>query len=122
MREAANKGHPVGVVNDGDLPEPGTGAFLAEVARRGEGAEILEQMIFGRPGMNDRQPAVLLGGGEGFALPAAKPQCAAGAIADDCYLHTDPVTGAGPEPAATSFRRLRRLASSCCAHVASSRR
>jgi alkaline phosphatase len=97
MCEAANKGHPVGVVNDGDLPEPGTGAFLAEVARRGEGAEILEQMIFGRSGMNDRPPAVLLGGGEGFALPAGTAQCAAGAPADDCYLHTDPVTGAGPE-------------------------
>jgi alkaline phosphatase len=97
MREAANKGQPVGVVNDGDLPEPGTGAFLAEVDNRGEGAEILEHMIFGRPGMNDRQPAALLGGGEAFALPAGTLQCAAGVIADDCYLHTDPVTGAGPE-------------------------
>ena len=97
MREAANNGHPVGVVNDGDLPEPGTGAFLAEVSRRGEAAEILEQMIFGRPGMNDRQPIVLLGGGEAFALPAGTPQCASGVIADNCYLHSDPVTGAGPE-------------------------
>lgn len=97
MREAANRWHPVGVVNDGDLPEPGTGAFLAEVASRGEGGEILDQMLFGRPGMNDRSPIVLLGGGEGFALPAGTPPCAAGSIADDCYLHTDPVTGAGPE-------------------------
>ncbi len=97
MREAANRGHPVGVVNDGDLPEPGTGAFLAEVASRGQGGDILDQMIFGRPGTDDRQPIVLLGGGEGFALPETAPQCPPGTIADDCFLHLDPVTGAGPE-------------------------
>ena len=96
MREAVNKGYPVGVVNDGDLPEPGTGAFLAEVASRDASSTVLTQMIFGRPDMNDRHPVVLLGGGEGFALPAGTPRCAPGVIADDCYLHTDPVTGAGP--------------------------
>lgn len=96
MREAGNKGHPVGVVNDGDLPEPGTGAFLAEVADREESSQILDQMVFGRPEMKDRQPIVLLGGGEGFALPANTPPCAAGVIADDCFLHADPVTGEGP--------------------------
>ncbi|HYN39650.1 MAG TPA: alkaline phosphatase [Rhodospirillales bacterium] len=97
MRQAANNGHPVGVVNDGDLAEPGSGVFLAEVGSRGEGGEILAQMIFGRPGLTDRSPVVLLGGGEGFALPSTAPQCAAGTIADDCYLHVDPVTGRGPE-------------------------
>ena len=73
MREAANKGHPVGVVNDGDLPEPGTGAFLAEVASRDASSRVLDQMIFGRPDIKDRHPVVLLGGGEGFALPAGTP-------------------------------------------------
>lgn len=97
LREAANRGHPVGVVNDGDLPEPGTGAFLAEVGNRGQGGDILDQMLFGRPGTTDRAPVVLLGGGEGFALPATALPCATGVIADDCFLHRDPVTGAGPE-------------------------
>jgi alkaline phosphatase len=99
MREAANRGHPVGVVNDGDLPEPGTGAFLAEVGNRGQGADILDQMVLGRPGMLDRSVIVLLGGGEGFALPNTAPKCDPGVIADDCFLHQDPVTGAGPERA-----------------------
>lgn len=97
MRQAANRGHPVGVVNDGDLAEPGTGAFLAEVGSRGEGGEILAQMLFGRPSGRDRSPVVLLGGGEGFALPSTATQCPTGTIADDCYLHLDPVTGRGPE-------------------------
>jgi alkaline phosphatase len=97
MREAANRGHPVGLVNDGDLPEPGTGVFLAEVGNRGQGSDILDQMLFGRPGMNDRAPVVLLGGGEGFALPSTAPQCAPGVIADDCFLHRDQITGNGPE-------------------------
>jgi alkaline phosphatase len=28
LREAGNAGHPVGIINDGDIAEPGTGAFL----------------------------------------------------------------------------------------------
>ena len=57
-----NKGYPVGVVNDGDLAEPGTGASLAEVADREESSQILDQMVFGRPELKDRQAIVLLGG------------------------------------------------------------
>jgi len=69
MREAANAGIPVGVVNDGHIGEPGTGAFLAEVGNRDNWQEITRQMILGRPGMNDTAPWVIMGGGEADALP-----------------------------------------------------
>ena len=69
MREAANAGIPVGVVNDGHVGEPGTGAFLAEVGNRDNWQEITRQMILGRPGMNDTTPWVIMGGGEADALP-----------------------------------------------------
>jgi len=70
MREAANRGIPVGVVNDGHIGEPGTGAFLAEVGNRNHWQEITRQMILGRPGKNDVDPWVILGGGEADTLPA----------------------------------------------------
>ncbi len=69
MREAANSRHPVGVVNDGTLPEPGTGAFLAEVGDRNDFEAIALQMLEGRPDEDDRRPHVLLGGGERHFLP-----------------------------------------------------
>jgi len=70
MREAANAGIPVGVVNDGHIGEPGTGAFLAEAGNRNNWQEITRQMILGRTGMNDTAPWVIMGGGEADALPA----------------------------------------------------
>jgi len=70
MRQAANAGMPVGVVNDGHIGEPGTGAFLAEVGNRNNWQEITRQMILGRDGMNDTAPWVIMGGGEADALPA----------------------------------------------------
>jgi alkaline phosphatase len=70
MREAANAGMPVGVVNDGHIGEPGTGAFLAEVGNRNNWQEITRQMIQGRPGMNDTTPWVIMGGGEADTRPA----------------------------------------------------
>jgi len=70
MREAANSGIPVGVVNDGHIGEPGTGAFLAEVGNRGDWQEITRQMIQGRPGLKDATPWVIMGGGEADTRPA----------------------------------------------------
>jgi alkaline phosphatase len=70
MREAAGAGIPVGVVNDGHIGEPGTGAFLAEVGNRDNRQEIVRQMIQGRPGRNDATPWVIMGGGEADTLPA----------------------------------------------------
>jgi alkaline phosphatase len=70
MREAANAGIPVGVINDGHIGEPGTGAFLAEVGNRDNWQAITLQMINGRPGMNDTDPWVIMGGGEADTLPA----------------------------------------------------
>jgi alkaline phosphatase len=95
MREAAAAGYPVGVVNDGDLAEPGTGAFLAEVASRYDQPAITEQILFGRPGHADRPPTVVLGGGERYLLPEGTPMCGR-RIKPDCAVHVDPVTGDGP--------------------------
>jgi len=70
MREAANAGIPVGVVNDGHIAEPGTGVFLAEVGNRNNWQEITRQMIQGRPGSADADPWVIMGGGEADTRPA----------------------------------------------------
>lgn len=106
MREAANAGHPIGIVNDGDLPEPGTGVFLAEVADRGEASEIARQFLDGRPGFEgETPPEIMLGGGERFFLPEGTPRCErAEAITPECAVHIDPVNGRGP--ARTDGRNL----------------
>jgi alkaline phosphatase len=70
MREAANAGIPVGVVNDGHIGEPGTGCFLSEVGSRNDWQEITRQMIQGRPGFTDTAPWVIMGGGEADTRPA----------------------------------------------------
>jgi alkaline phosphatase len=103
MREAAAAGHPVGIVNDGDLPEPGTGAFLAEVDDRGEANLIADQLLNGRPGFDDPDPVVMLGGGERFFLPEDTPMCT-DEVTPDCAVHQDPVNGRGP--ARTDGRNL----------------
>ncbi len=69
LREAAAKGHPIGVVNDGHIGEPGTGAFLAEVGSRRDWEGITKQILLGRPGAEDRRPEVIMGGGEETMLP-----------------------------------------------------
>jgi alkaline phosphatase len=95
MREAANAGHPVGIVNDGDVAEPGTGAFLAQVDDRYNGTEIVRQMLHGRPDTRDEEPVVIFGGGERFFLPAGTPRCIE-QVRLDCAVHADPVDGGGP--------------------------
>jgi len=75
MRQAQYGGHPVGIVNDGTVTEPGTGAFLAEVDDREDHESIALQMLDGRtangPGETspDPDPRVMLGGGERWFLP-----------------------------------------------------
>ena len=96
MREAAAAGMPVGIVNDGDLPEPGTGVFLAEVGDRNLSNEIARQLLDGRPGFEGEPlPKVMLGGGEGFFLPAETPACE-DEITLECYVHADQLNGRGP--------------------------
>jgi len=96
MREAAAAGHPIGIVNDGDLPEPGTGAFLAEVPDRNLSAEIARQFIDGRPGFEgEARPVVMLGGGEAFFLPEDAPLCEA-EITVECHVHVDQINRRGP--------------------------
>jgi alkaline phosphatase len=62
-REALSRGHPVGIVSTATVADAGTGTFLASVASRKQYAEIAAQML-------EAGPAVLLGGGEQFFLPA----------------------------------------------------
>ncbi|MEO0595197.1 MAG: alkaline phosphatase, partial [Chloroflexota bacterium] len=50
MREAIAAGYPAGLVNDGDLAEPGTAVFVSEVDDRGNSEEIVRQILDGRPG------------------------------------------------------------------------
>ncbi|MCC9074926.1 alkaline phosphatase [Litorilinea aerophila] len=96
LREAAAAGMPIGIVNDGDLPEPGTGAFLAEVGDRNLSNEIARQFLDGRPGFEGEPlPKVMLGGGEAFFLPADAPACD-DEITLECYVHVDQVNGRGP--------------------------
>lgn len=132
LREAGCHGHPIGVINDGDVAgEPGTGAFLAETDTRGEPNEQTRQLLEGRPGFaagsdcdprtphvehdGDRLPDVILGGGERFFLPVGTPLCRdlpgpppAHALPLDCAAHTDPVSGSGPDR--KDGRNLLRLA------------
>ncbi|MEN9278191.1 MAG: alkaline phosphatase, partial [Thermostichus sp. DG_1_5_bins_95] len=98
VREARNNGHPVGVVNDGQAAEPGTAVFLAEVGNRDEFSEIVRQILQGRPGIDekDEKPDVILSGGEMYFLPEGTPKCGT-EITPSCHVHTDPVTGNGPQ-------------------------
>ncbi len=77
LREAGCHGHPIGVINDGDIAgEPGTGAFLAETDTRGEPNEQTRQLLEGRPrfedGDCDPRTAALENGGQGDRLPDLK--------------------------------------------------
>lgn len=96
LREAANTGHPTGVVNDGALPEPGTGVFFAEVGDRNLSNEIARQLIDGRPGfeLEDKPLVVAMGGGEGFFLPEGTLLCTT-VVTPDCAVHVDQVSGEG---------------------------
>lgn len=130
LREAANRGHPVGVVNDGDINgEPGTGAFLAETDNRNQANDHALQLLGGRPGFDggttdditdgEPDPVVVLGGGERFFVPEqlqsdtdgdGRPDglCSEAPTLDapqlDCFVHLDPVNSRGP--ARTDGRNL----------------
>jgi alkaline phosphatase len=114
-REAANNGHPTGLVNDGDIAgEPGTGAFFAETDTRGEPEFQSLQLLGGRPGFNgfdgnpeedpditdgEEDPVVILGGGERFFLPEGTPYCGTEAPSLeepllDCFVHFDAIGAA----------------------------
>jgi alkaline phosphatase len=82
LREAAANGYPTGLVNDGNIGEPGTGVFAAEVGNRDNWNAIALQIIAGRDGAgpaasSDVPPAVILGGGERNFLPQGTPRCSA---------------------------------------------
>ena len=76
MREAAESGLAIGIVNSGHLAEPGTACFLASAPKRAMHDEIAAQLLDGRP-------QVILGGGEAYFLPkGATGRHGAGARAD----------------------------------------
>jgi alkaline phosphatase len=106
MREAAAAGMPTGLVNDGDMAEPGTAVFVSEVDSRYRPNEIVRQMLDGRPGAEgEAGPVVILAGGEAWFLPSDAPRCT-GEPSLDCFVHSDPVSGEGP--ARTDGRNLLR--------------
>jgi len=125
-REAAVRGHPVGLLNDGHLAEPGTAAFAAELDSRRDWNGAALQLLAGRDGASvgrsdDPLPHVLLGGGERNFLPQDAPRCLPGIqIAQqgivtfplDCMVHgldwSRPERAAGPER--TDGRNLLREA------------
>ena len=115
LREAANAGLPVGVVNDGDVAEPGTAAFLTEVTERTDASalEIARQLVQGRPGFDaaDAAPVVVMGGGEDLFFPTGTPVCSAAEVGSapgpvptsptTCVVHRaagDTVDEDGPSP------------------------
>jgi len=63
MEEAVNAGFATALIQTGSLTEPGTAAFVASVAERGNHEEIARQVI--ESGVD-----VILGGGERWLLPA----------------------------------------------------
>ncbi|MPQ99627.1 alkaline phosphatase [Modestobacter sp. I12A-02628] len=99
LREAGNAGLPIGVVNDGDVAEPGTAAFLTEVTERSDASalEIARQLVQGRPGFDaaDADPAVIMGGGEDLFFPTETPICSPevidAALAEDTAVPTIPL-------------------------------
>jgi len=62
MREALAAGLPVGIVNSGNIDEPGTGVFLASTRSRKDGQEIARQVVLS-------SAPVILSGGERWLLP-----------------------------------------------------
>ncbi len=80
MQEAKAAGRAVGIVNSGDLEEPGTGVFLASVTSRKMGQEIVTQIL--ASGAD-----VIMGGGERWMLPKdAQGRHGPGARTDDRNL------------------------------------
>jgi len=125
VREAASHGHPTGLVNDGNIGEPGTGAFVAEVGNRNHWNAIALQIIAGSDGAapasasRDPAPVVILGGGERNFLAQGTPRCAAeqaraatqqgvATFPLDCMVHTLDVskTDLAATPDRTDARNL----------------
>jgi len=63
LEEAIAAGKATAVINSGIIPEPGTGAFLAEAENRGDFAGITAQIV-------ESGVSVIMGGGEIYYLPA----------------------------------------------------
>ena len=80
MEEAIRAGFATGLVQSGDLTEPGTAAFVSSVKERDMYGEIAKQVI-------ESKVDVILGGGEGWLLPkGVAGRHGAGARADGLNL------------------------------------
>lgn len=62
MQAAVRAGLATALINSGSISEPGTGAFVARVADRGNHAEIVRQVV-------ESGVEIILGGGEIWYLP-----------------------------------------------------
>jgi glycerophosphoryl diester phosphodiesterase len=66
LEEARDRGKAVVIINSGQLGEPGSGAFAAEVALRADANEIIRQQIM------ESGAQIIMGGGEQWMLPAGQ--------------------------------------------------
>ncbi len=118
LREAAAAGYATGIVSDGHVAEPGTGAFAAEAADRDDWNDISLQLIAGRTA-GDAPLQVILGGGERNFLPRGTRACGAAeagtAVQDgiatyplDCMVHTLDWSRPGGSDGAFGIGRIAR--------------
>jgi glycerophosphoryl diester phosphodiesterase len=74
LEEARDRGKAVVIINSGQLGEPGSGAFAAEVRLRSDVNEIIRQQIM------ESGAQVIMGGGEQWMLPAGQAGQFGGAL------------------------------------------
>lgn len=74
MEEARDAGKAIAIINSGRISEPGSGAFLAEVAMRSNHNEIIRQLI------TESGAQVIMGGGERWMLPQGETGVFGGAL------------------------------------------
>ncbi|NJN56522.1 MAG: alkaline phosphatase [Leptolyngbyaceae cyanobacterium SL_5_9] len=74
MEEARDAGKAVAIINSGQMGEPGSGAFLADVDDRGNVEEIIRQFV------EESDAQVIMGGGERWMLPAGEAGRFGGAL------------------------------------------
>ncbi|MEP0917183.1 alkaline phosphatase [Leptolyngbya sp. DQ-M1] len=74
LEEVRDAGKAIAIINSGRVSEPGSGAFLAEVANRSNHSEIIRQLVM------ESGAQVIMGGGERWMLPTDQSGTFGGAL------------------------------------------